>query len=182
LSFIETDNEIEKARRFIVRMWLSMGANMRTKNGMRFEIEKNTGAFKYFHAKLPEIITQVSLRLKHNDQGIVQIEYTNVFRLLKKYDRKNVLMYLDPPYLLETRKNRKHYKHEFTNEDHENLLKEITALKANVIISGYDNELYAKYLRRWRKETIVTKDQAGNKRQECIWMNYPVKQSEGLFI
>jgi DNA adenine methylase len=34
------------------------------------------------------------------------IENKNVFELIPVYNRENVLMYLDPPYLLETRKNK----------------------------------------------------------------------------
>jgi DNA adenine methylase len=62
----------------------------------------------------------------------VQIENRNVFELLPVYNRENVLMYLDPPYLMETRKNKRVYRHEFSDEEHEELLKLITCSKANI--------------------------------------------------
>jgi len=172
LSFEKTDNDVERARRCIVRFWFTIGANVRAKNGMRFEIERNTGGITYFHLKLPEVIAQASERLKHKRNCIVQIENRNVFELIPKYNRENVLMYLDPPYLLETRKNKKVYRHEFTDDEHEELLKLITNSKARIIISGYESELYSKYLKDWRLEKTMTKDQAGNKKTECIWLNY----------
>jgi DNA adenine methylase len=90
-------------------------------------------------------------------------------------------MYLDPPYLLETRKNRKVYRHELSNEEHEELLKLITNSKAKIIISGYMNDLYQTYLSGWRLDKKVNKDQAGNDKTECIWWNYPESQSS-LFL
>jgi len=181
LSFEKTDDPIEQARRCIVRFWFTVSANVRWKNGMRFEIDKNTGGLNYFHLKLPEIISQVSQRLKHEKKNIIQIENKNVFELIPKYNRENVLIYLDPPYLLETRKNKKFYKYEFSDKDHEDLLEMIICSKAKIIISGYESELYSSYLVDWQIAKRKTKDQAGNRKTECIWMNYRVDQSD-LFI
>ena len=176
LSFEKTNNSLEQARRCIVRFWFTVGSNVRTKNGMRFEIKRNTGGLNYFHLKLPEVIAQVSERLKHNRKTLVQIENKNVFDLLPKYNRENVIIYLDPPYLLETRKNRKMYTHEFSSGEHEELLKLISGSKAKIIISGYMNDLYCQYLKGWRLEKTAAKDQAGNTKTECIWVNYAKEQ------
>jgi DNA adenine methylase len=177
LAFEKADTPVEQARRCIVRFWFTVGANVRQKNGMRFEIKRNTGGLNYFHLKLPEIIALASERLKHTRKNLVQIENRNVFELLPVYNRENVLMYLDPPYLMETRKNKRVYRHEFSDEEHEELLKLITCSKANIIISGYESGLYKKYLRGWRMERTKTKDQAGNCRTECVWINYPDNQT-----
>jgi DNA adenine methylase len=176
LAYEKTNDPIEQARRCIVRFWFTIGANVRAKNGMRFEITRNTGGLTNFHLHLPEVIAEASERLKHNKKGLVQIENRNVFELITKYDRENVFMYLDPPYLLETRRNRKVYKHELTSEEHEELLKLICCSKARVMISGYMNELYSCYLKGWRLEKTIAKDQAGNDKTECIWMNYADSQ------
>ena len=172
LSFEKTDNDVERARRCIVRFWFTIGANVRKKNGMKFEIKRNTGAISYFHLKLPEVIEKTSERLKHKRNCIVQIENRNVFELIPKYNRENVLMYLDPPYLLETRKNKKVYRNEFSDNEHEELLKLIVCSKAKIIISGYESEMYSKYLSGWHLEKTTAKDLAGNRKTECIWMNY----------
>jgi len=181
LSFEKTDDPVEQARRCIVRFWFTVGANVRLKNGMRYEIKRSTGALNYFHVKLPEAIAQASDRLKHTQNNLVQIENRNVFELMPKYNRENVLMYLDPPYLLDTRKNKKVYRHEFTNEDHTALLQTIASSRAKIIISGYENDLYTQYLSGWRIERTHTKDQAGNCKTECIWMNYVENKPPCLF-
>ena len=175
LSFEKSDNPIEQARRCIVRFWFNVGASAKYKNGMRFEIKSNTGGFKYFHIKLPDVIAEVSDRLKHDNKTLVQIENRNVFELLPKYNRENVLIYLDPPYVLETRNYKKFYKFEFTDDDHVELLKQISVTNAKVIISGYENNLYEKFLGNWRKVKKGSKDQAGNIRTECLWLNYSVE-------
>ena len=177
LSFEKTDNHIEQARRCIVRFWFAVGADVRFNYGMRFEINRNSKALTRFHRKLPEIISMASQRLKHDKNCIVQIENRSVFKLIPIYNRENVFMYLDPPYLLETRKNRKIYKHELTSEEHEELLKLICCSKAKIMISGYMNDLYSSYLSGWRLEKTKAKDQARNNKIECIWMNYETSQS-----
>ena len=177
LSFEKADDPIEQARRCIVRFWFTISANVTKKNGMRFDIKRNSKSITYFHLNLPDVIMRVSERLKHDKGNIVQIENRSVFELIPLYNRENVFMYLDPPYLMETRTNKKIYKHEFSYEEHEALLKLITVSKAKIMISGYMNDLYFQYLKGWRLEQTAAKDQAGNNKTECIWINYPDCQS-----
>ena len=51
----------------------------------------------------------------------VQIENRPAVELIKRFDYENVLVYCDPPYMLETRHG-KQYRHEMDKEDHEELL------------------------------------------------------------
>lgn len=85
----------------------------------------------------------------------------------------DVLIYLDPPYLLETRKSQRPlYKHEFsTPEQHTALLTLILSLRCMVAISGYQSALYADLLNRWRLVTFNAKTRQGVA-TECLWMNY----------
>lgn len=55
---------------------------------------------------------------------------------------EDTYIYLDPPYLLETRKNRQYYLWEMTREQHERLLQIALSLPCMVAISGYYSELY----------------------------------------
>jgi DNA adenine methylase len=178
LAYEISNDPIEQARRCIVRFGFTLGACVRIKNGMRFDIKRNSGAVTNFHLKLPEVITLASERLKHTRNNLVQIENRSVFELIPIYNRENVFMYLDPPYLLETRKNRKVYRHELSSDEHKELLKLITTSKAKILISGYMNDLYQTYLSNWRLDKKINKDQAGNDKTECIWINYPDSQSQ----
>jgi len=176
LAFEKCDCQIEMARRFLVRAWFSIGSAYMDKSSIRMNIDRATGGHDYFHQKLPETLREISKRLKSAPGHYVQIENRNVFELIPKYDRENVLMYLDPPYVSDTRKHKKIYKYEMNDSDHKQLLEMIIDLKANVIISGYENELYNKYLEKWNKSLNVSTDEAGNKRIECLWFNYNSRQ------
>lgn len=65
--------------------------------------------------------------------------------ILDKYDSKDTLFYLDPPYIHDTRqeKSRDIYDHEMTNDMHKDLVKRLLNIKGKFILSGYDHPIYA---------------------------------------
>jgi len=81
------------------------------------------------------------------------------------------LVYSDPPYLAETRRNGKIYRHEYSDRDHDRLLSILAALPCMVMVSGYDSELYREWLADWRLVTFSAKTHFGV-RQECVWLNF----------
>ena len=170
----ETSDEVEKARKFIVRMWQAIGAKTSDKTGWRNNITAETRTILGFHSALPEKIYGACERLKHTRSCAVQIEHQDVFKLIERYDREDVIMYLDPPYVISTRSKRI-YKHEFTNEDHEKLLKFCIKTKAKILISGYESELYNEYLKNWEKEEVMAVCETGIKKKEVLWKNYKNK-------
>ena len=87
--------------------------------------------------------------------------------MIQKYNFEDVLIYADPPYLLSTRAG-KQYRHEMTEQDHEELLKALIGHKGPVVISGYDSEM-----QNWRKETKTSYAMSAKKRTEVIWCNRP---------
>lgn len=91
--------------------------------------------------------------------------------MIRRYDTSDVFIYLDPPYLLGTRKGNM-YHHEMTDEQHMNLLKEIKKHPAKIMISGYENDLYDSILEGWHKEAKDTLAESSNRRTEVLWMNY----------
>lgn len=96
---------------------------------------------------------------------------------LKEYDFANagrVLIYCDPPYLPETRTSRARYRHEYTVEQHRELIAVLNDLPASVsvMISGYPSTLYDELLGDWRSITFQVMTRGGP-RTEQLWMNYP---------
>lgn len=85
------------------------------------------------------------------------------------------LVYCDPPYLLETRRGGKIYRHEYHAKDHVRLLEVIKALPCAVMISGYDNPLYRDMLPDWQTYSFEVATQNG-KATETVWFNYPFPQ------
>jgi DNA adenine methylase len=172
-AFEETEDGVERARRFLVRSWLGRGSGLLYRNGIRFCMNYSSRQ-KSFCDFLPRRIAEAADRLIHARHGPVQIECEDAFDLIKRYDNAGVLMYLDPPYPRETRNKNKLYRHEFKKADHLRLIDAITASKAKIIISGYQNNLYRSALRDWHYNEKATWDEKGNTRIESIWRNYPV--------
>jgi site-specific DNA-adenine methylase len=81
------------------------------------------------------------------------------------------LVYVDPPYVPQTRRRMKVYKYDYSEEDHIRLLRCLILLPCKVMISGYDSDLYNQELAGWRKEGFPAKTHAGM-RDEVVWMNF----------
>ena len=134
--------------------------------------------------RLPEVVN----RLKD-----IQIDNRSWETVLERYDSPNTFFYLDPPYVLSTRKDGV-YNHEMTDADHESLIAKIQTLEAKVMLSGYDNDIYSAL--PWSRTDIQTfcsatgctrntklkgdgKLKKFQPRTESIWLNYNPPQ---LFI
>ncbi len=81
------------------------------------------------------------------------------------------LVYADPPYLAATKKNRRYYRHEYSNDDHYRLLDVLLKLNCQVMISGYASDLYDHALRGWETTELENISHAGPRR-ERVWANF----------
>jgi DNA adenine methylase len=144
------------------------------KNGWKNDVIGRERAYaKIWWCKLPERIVAAALRLKD-----AQITNEPAIKLIKRFNDPSVLIYADPPYVLSTR-NRRQYKYEMTDADHEELLAALQVHKGCVILSGYDNDLYRRTLKDWSRLDYRCRAQTGESRIETIWTNFP--QSANLF-
>jgi len=176
LSYEQTEDEIEKARRFLVRCWQAIGTKTSDITGWSNNIKPvDSGSSRW--SRLEESISMTATRLKSDGMYLVQIENMDMFELIRRYSKPYVFIYIDPPYLLNTRSKRI-YKHELTNEDHIELLKLINEHKGPVMISGYDSDLYNSHLEGWYKDTKPTRCEMGKDAIEVIWMNYKPKPKQ----
>jgi DNA adenine methylase len=91
----------------------------------------------------------------------------------KEWDNPNVFIYLDPPYLMDTRKSdNRLYKHEMTKEDHVDLLSQLNSiLQAKIMISSYPNDIYDKALAGWSTYDFYSTTRNGVA-LERIYYNY----------
>lgn len=171
LSYEAADDELEQARRFLVRMWQAIGAKSSTTTGWRKNVKGVNGNLPKFHMSLPADILEVCERLKHSGSHIVQIENKDALELIRRGNSDDTLIYADPPYVLSTRSS-KIYKHEYTDSDHAEMLDALTAHKGPVLISGYDNSLYAEALAGWYRDSVCTTAENATTREEVLWCNY----------
>lgn len=92
--------------------------------------------------------------------------------------RGDELVYLDPPYLLETRRSgRALYRCEFSGRaQHERLLDLVVGARCPIALSGYPSALYQERLGGWRCVTFEAMTRGGTLATEALWLNYPEPQ------
>ena len=166
----------QRAVGFLVKCW--QGHGFRTngcKVGWKNDVQGRERAYALWNwYRLPEWIVEIAERLRK-----VQIECRPALEVIQRFGYPNVFMYIDPPYLLGTRRGRQ-YRHEMTDADHEELLQAILQSKAQIMISGYESEMYNDYLDGWSKEYFTSCAEQGKPRQEVVWMNYELDAQIGL--
>lgn len=81
------------------------------------------------------------------------------------------LVYVDPPYHPLTRRRARVYQHDYGEEDHVQLLSILKTLPCMVILSGYENSLYASELKGWRTREFEAKTHT-DVRTETLWFNF----------
>lgn len=164
-SYELTEDSLENARRMLVRCWQAIGAKRSDRTGWRSCIKESGPKNTIQFSKLPEQILEVAERLKG-----AQIEHQPAVQLIERYNRDNVLIYCDPPYIMETRSKRM-YAHEMVIDDHLKLLEAIRNHKGYLLISGYDHALYNEMLHDWERVELEVRAERGVKRTEILWMN-----------
>lgn len=107
----------------------------------------------------------------------VSILHCDFRKAVKMWNEEGTLIYLDPPYLPETRTATSAYDFEMSEEDHLDLLNLVKDARAKIIVSGYPSPLYNKFFKGWRmsKKDMANHSAQGKKkarRIEVLWMNY----------
>lgn len=104
--------------------------------------------------------------------GICELYQVDAVTFLEAYSFEGQeLVYVDPPYVPETRRRARVYRYDYSKEDHIRLLQCLVSLPCNVMISGYDSDLYNRELDGWRKVSFPAKTHV-DVREETVWMNF----------
>lgn len=163
---ITIGDDVERARRTLVRYHQSFGTSNSSKNSWRNVQSYGGPRCATMWNYLPDSIMECCERLKN-----AQIENIDGIELIKRYNHPDTLIYCDPPYLQSLRKKNM-YAHELGDNRHIELLEVLKQSKSKIVISGYDNEIYNKILSDWRTDEKSTTVQMGLHRTEKIWMNF----------
>lgn len=95
---------------------------------------------------------------------------------LAQYEfRGDELVYSDPPYHPQTRRQSRVYTKDYSIEDHERLLSLLVSLPCMVVLSGYANSMYNSALAGWRTHTFRAKTHT-DVREETLWFNFEPPQ------
>ena len=184
-AYEPTVDPVENARRLVVRAQMGFGSAGATKGrtGFRLDTRRNGCNVQHIWTEIPAHLMEVAERLRP-----VLIENRDAVQCMLDHDTPETLHYVDPPYVHDTRQMASNpYRHEMTDEDHDQLLDALRALKGMVVLSGYPSGLYEAALPGWvRHQTSgLGSGQNGSVvRDEVVWLNPAVAKAQaqqGLF-
>lgn len=184
-SYEDTEDPIERARRLVVRSFMGHGSTsvaLRRKTGFRSGIHSRRGTTAAADwARLPDALQAIVDRM----QGVA-IENRPALELIERDDAPDTLFYVDPPYVHETRSQKRQggslehaYKHELTDAEHVQLLEALRACNGLVVLSGYAHPLYDERLGDWRRIEMEAYADGGQARTEVLWINRAAQAASG---
>jgi DNA adenine methylase len=130
---------VERARRFYVRARQSrFGVIHDAKRGQWSTTPRTSQRLDKWQASETDL-RELSERFKR-----VQIENRDALKLIEEHGQApECLIYCDPPYLHDARREKRAYGvFELSEADHRNLAEALNACKAKVAVSGYEHPLY----------------------------------------
>jgi DNA adenine methylase len=174
-TWVDVDDDVERARRWFVTTWQAFGGGGKAHSrvGWAFDVggRKNGSRPRTFAWRIDRL-HEFAERLRY-----VQIDQSDWRSCLDRYDvSESSVFYLDPPYLPETRSSGR-YAHELTPEDHEEFVARVRTLRGSVLLSGYDSGLYTELEQdgferfEWNVHLAAAKSigEARQRRTEILW-------------
>ena len=166
------DDPIERAASSIFRAAAGFGSASINKNystGFRASSTRSGTTPAMDWENYPDCIASFTDRLRG-----VFIESRCAIDVMAAHDSEQTLHYVDPPYLHKTRSRENasnQYQDEMSDWEHVCLLIHLMRLKGNVILSGYDNDIYNHILKGWTRIDRNTLADSAAARVESIWIN-----------
>lgn len=174
LSYIPSSNDVEQARRTIVRSFMGFSSASITgkwRTGFRSNCKQSGTSPSRDWTNYPDHLKSVTKRL----QGVIIESGKEASEIIKTYDFPEALHYVDPPYPFSTRGERwagNSYRYEMTDNDHRDLASVLRSVEGMVIISGYACDLYDQELYPdWKRIEFATYADGAKKRTEVLWIN-----------
>lgn len=173
LAYEPTEDPLERARRTCVRAAMGFGSAGATKatTGFRTDTRRKYGTAQHNWADYPAAMGAIGERFT----GVL-IENRDAIDVIQSHDSPDTLLFVDPPYVHETRhmRNKGGYRHELDDAGHERLLDVVKAVDGMVVLSGYDTPLYTAALAGWQRHTTEARISGGrgtSLRTEVAWLN-----------
>jgi DNA adenine methylase len=176
-SYEDTDDQIERARRLVVRSFMGFGSDAPNKDlrtGFRAQSPQSGRSPEKDWLNYPDALAVTVSRLR----GVV-VERRPAIDVITKNDSPGTLHYVDPPYMPETRSTKSGrgrlkyhaYAHEMTTEDHAELLEVLRNVAGMVVLSGYPAPLYENAVSDWLRVEKAALADGARPRTEVLWIN-----------
>jgi len=168
---VPSDESIENARRFFASAHMGISSTpfdkatgWRSTSSREQKYDTHSSAFLKTKNELLKIADRLS--------G-VQIECRDAKYIIERYDNETSLIYFDPPYVAETRSQKKQYLLEVDNTFHIEAADLLHQCAGYVVVSGYACSLYTDLYERhdWQRVDKEVKTNSGGKRIESLWLS-----------
>lgn len=187
-AYQPTDDPVERARRTIIKSFMGYGSASITEEavdpdspstGFRVSSHRSGTTPARDWQTYPDCLRFFVARV----QGVT-IENVPALELMsprragsRGHDGAETLWYCDPPYVHGTRQKgnkyrlKNQYRHEMTDADHVALCQKLRTLNGMVLLSGYENDIYAGELKGWYQSIRHAYSDGAGDREECLWIN-----------
>lgn len=98
-------------------------------------------------------------------------------QIINAFNYENILTYVDPPYVPDSRVSKSVYEYEMSTDQHIELANALNSFKGKVVLSGYPSTLYKRLYKNWRcvKKKVAnhaSQQKTKSVKVECLWMNF----------
>lgn len=180
-AYSHPDDDLERARRVWVRLTQGRAGTLR-RTGWRY-YRNPTGT----HSSMPDYLAAYVDRIPPAARRLhgVSLECRPALEVIGEYGREPAaLLYVDPPYLADTR-DAGRYQVEMADEaSHRDLAHALHACRATVVLSGYPSDLYDQLYPDWHRTAMTAFTGQGGtrgRRTEVLWSNRPLGTQAGLW-
>lgn len=172
ISYEPTTDPLEQARRTLVRSFMGFGSNSHNKaTGFRSNSNRSGTTPAHDWMNYPDAMPAMMERLR----GVV-IENRDALDVMAQHDCEEALHYVDPPYVPDTRDKGGDYRHEMTEQQHIDLAAFLRQLRGNVVLSGYESDLYAELYPEWACVRRNARADGARPRVEALWIKGEIRQ------
>lgn len=164
-SHMQSGNALEDARRFVTRIWQAHASDLAKKTGWKNRGSKQPArGMSVRWKRVPSELAELAERLRD-----AEIENRPALEVMRRFATRDTLIYADPPYLMQTR-TQKMYAHEMSLDEHLEMLDVLASHPGPAVLSGYDNAIYDRHLRGWKKVRVKPpKVEKQADRMEVLW-------------
>lgn len=175
-AYDPADDPLEQARRTVFRSFSGFGSAAVTGQSSGFRSNSNRSGTTPPHdwMNYPDCLRLAIQQLR----GVV-IGNRDAIDCMTRHGAPETLHYVDPPYVHSTRsfRTRAHsYRHELTDQQHEELAGVLHSLSGMVVLSGYRCELYDRFYASWTRIDGRSHADGARPRIESLWLSPSIRR------
>ena len=174
LVYHQTDDPIERARRYYVRLWMARYPHDSRLSFRRQKVfSRGRSGKKSMRPAAVSFMDIDHLYVVADRLRGVTIENMGALDIIERYDNKRALFYVDPPYVHDTRVRKNTYQAEMSDEQHAELANVLRNVEGFVVLSGYASELYKWLFENygWTRVDKTARVDGADSNIESVWLS-----------